>query len=280
MVSAIDFSWARPSPQSIKAAGVTYVLRYLARGGGGKVLTANEAKEYLNVGLGVALNFEQEADAPKKGASRGVEDARFANDLADTIGAPKDAWIWYSCDTFATLQQVAPYYKGVQDVGRRPSAYYGGFPVGLQLQAQGIVKGVWCANAASWSGYRSWGAMAEAARGTNVCMIQHLDHPLPGLNPNDYDYNEVLKMTPMWGLTHPPEPPKKKVRKMYFFFRVPDAATDQGKRDVWVSDGIYYERTTPDQLAAMQWICASQGMNTNIGTMTKAQLGNMQRVGP
>lgn len=67
---------------------------------------------------------------------------------------------------------------------------------------------------------------------------------------------------------------------MFFFFTVPDAGTPEGRKDVYVSDGIVYNRTTPPQLAALQFQARLQGISVNIGTMTKAQLGNMQRVGP
>ncbi len=80
--------------------------------------------------------------------------------------------------------------------------------------------------------------------------------------------------------TPPPVPPKPKGHELTFFFRVPDAATDAGRKDVYVSNGIVYERTTADQLKALLFVAGGQGLPTNIGTMTKAQIGNMERVGP
>ena len=191
--TAMDFSGARPPVDQVDV-----IFRYLSRSGGPKVLTADEAHAYIAMGKGIALNFEDDADNAKRGAQQGIADATFANDLADELGAPNDVWVWYSCDTAATFNDVLPYYQAIRDVGRRPAAFYGGLHVGLELQAAGIVAGVWCANAASWSGYRSWHAMAPEAR-QKAHVLQHVDHPLAGIEPKAYDYNEVFIPFPTWG---------------------------------------------------------------------------------
>jgi hypothetical protein len=196
----MDFSGARPPVDQ-----VDYIFRYLSRSGGPKVLTADEAHGYIAKGKAVVLNFEDAADNALRGAAQGASDAVFANDLADKLGAPSDAWIFYSCDTAATTQQVQPYYQAAHNVGRRPVAYYGGLGVGMDLKRAGIVAGVWCANAASWSGFRTWEAMAAVAR-TQAHVLQHVDHPLQGIPPSAYDYNEVLIPFPCWGRSVAPGP--------------------------------------------------------------------------
>lgn len=109
-------------------------------------------------------------------------------------------------------------------------------------------------------------------------------HDSPGSNtvcPGTHTYERQAEVVAACKPAPPvPPPPKKKVTKLLFFFRVPDAATAEGRADVYVSDGIYFQRTTPDQLKALQVFATQQGLSTAIGTMTKAQLGNMQRVGP
>ena len=80
----------------------------------------------------------------------------------------------------------------------------------------------------------------------------------------------------------PPEPPKprppRKVKDVYFFFRCSDAATEDGRKVVYVSDGVYYQPTIMEQLSAMQFIAGSQGYSTGIGSLTKKQIGHMVRV--
>lgn len=203
MRTAIDFSSSRPAPAAIKAAGVTVNIRYLTRARGPKCLTRAEAELYWPLGIAVAPNFEDAANNALKGAGQGTADGIFANQLADELDIPAGVWIWYSCDTAATYDQVAPYYRALQELARRPVAFYGPLGVGLQLKAAGFVVGVWCANAASWSGYKTWDSMAAAARATGAHMLQHLDHPLAGIPAQAYDLNEILQPFPTWGAAAP-----------------------------------------------------------------------------
>ena len=58
-----DFSYARPVPAAIKAAGYVGVWRYLSGGTPGKDITFAEFESYLNTGLGVGLVWETSAQA-------------------------------------------------------------------------------------------------------------------------------------------------------------------------------------------------------------------------
>lgn len=203
MIAGVDFSDSRPAIAALKAAGVKVVMRYLTRAPGPKCLTVDEAHGYIAAGIGVGLNFEDAAGNALKGAAEGIADAQFANDLADQLGAPADAWIWYSCDTGARYQQVAPYYRAVHGAGGRPAAFYGPLPVGQQLKTEGVIVGVWVADAASWSGFKSWDMLAIAARGGGAHILQHLDHPLAGIPAAAYDFDEILQPFPTWGGSAP-----------------------------------------------------------------------------
>lgn len=70
----------------------------------------------------------------------------------------------------------------------------------------------------------------------------------------------------------PPAPPAgqpKKGIKAMFFFRIPDADTEDRRRRVWVSDGLTRRAVESDlELKSLQFIYASQGLpNVNIGEL-------------
>jgi hypothetical protein len=199
----MDYSGARPPFDQVDV-----VFRYI--GDSDACISADEARRILAAGKGIAPNFEQAKDQPLRGAAQGTKDAAYANDHLDALGCPTHVWVWYSCDTAATFDQVAPYYRAVAAAGRRPVAFYGGLQTGLALVNAGIVKGVWCANAASWSGFHSWEAMVADAQ-ANAHVLQFLSHPLVGVEPKAYDYDEIYKPFPTWGgTTGTAEPAKEK----------------------------------------------------------------------
>jgi hypothetical protein len=200
----IDYSFARPDPHVIKAAGVVGVMRYLSHPSS-KDLSAAEAHALLDVGLWIGLNWETTANrAITGGATGGAADAASANNLADSIGAPHNIPIFYSVDTAPTDEQaIEEYFKGVRSQGRRPVGVYGGLGLGLHLRAKNIAEYVWVANAASWSGFSHWDAMANAARISPAHLLQHVDRPLPGLPPTAYDLDETINYFPAWGRKAP-----------------------------------------------------------------------------
>ena len=178
-------------------------MRYLSHDTSGKTLTRAEADSYHAAGIAVGLNFEDGTSNALGGAVQGMADAKFANQLADSLGAPADVEIWYSCDTNATFAQAAPYYRGAKSVGGRPVSFYGSLHIGLVLKAEGTVLNVWAANAASWSGYGSWDQLAVGARASSAAMLQHLDHPFAAIPAGDYDFDEILHPFSTWGGTTP-----------------------------------------------------------------------------
>lgn len=196
---AIDESNARDSVHDIVAAGVSTVMRYLAPPDWPKALSAAEADLYLAAGLRVGLNYETTAQRPTEGVAAGVADARSANGFADAIGAPKDVPIFYSCDSAHTWPQVAAYYVGAKSVPGRPVGVYGPLSVCTGLVHDGVGRYTWVTNAASWSGFRTWDALASAARtAPQPNMLQHVDRPL-ALPAGTYDLNEILVPFPRWG---------------------------------------------------------------------------------
>lgn len=209
MTSAIDYSFQRPAPAAIKAAGIAGVIRYVT--GKDKALSATEAQSLRANGLWIGLVHEGAAGDALLGRQKGVEDTLADTHALDLILCPRSAVVFYACDTFATVDQVRPYFQGVHSIAARPVGWYGGLGVGLQLHAEGLVDYVWAANATSWSGFATFPELEAAAHAHRIAMLQHLDHPFPSIPASAYDYDEVITPFPAWGFTPqeaPVVPPK------------------------------------------------------------------------
>lgn len=78
--------------------GVSFVCRYLVPQGMGKDITAAEAKNLHDAGLGILLCWEIGAADIKKGAEQGTKDGARAKALAQGFGVPSGTTIFYACD--------------------------------------------------------------------------------------------------------------------------------------------------------------------------------------
>lgn len=193
MAAVADYSFSRPDPHALKAAGYGGVMRYLAPDNPsthGKLIFPAEYQALLAAGLTVTLNFEWTTTRATQGHDAGYSDAQVAGQQADALGYPAGSAIYYSVDESATVDAVRPYFQGIHDAGGRPAGFYGGQPIGLELMREGLVSHLWVANAASWSGFPSWDSL-RANVAPEAHLIQHLDHPL-GFD-GQVDHNEVLR---------------------------------------------------------------------------------------
>lgn len=195
----IDYSFQRPAPTAIKAAGCAGVVRYVT--GKDKALSAVEAQALLGNGLWIGLVHEGAAGDAKLGAPKGRDDELADTAALDLIGCPRSAVVFKACDTFTTVDQVRPYFQGVRSVKARPTGWYGGLGVGLQLHVEGLVDHIWAANATSWSGFSNFAELEAAAHAHGIDMLQHLDHPFTSLPSGAYDYDEIITPFPAWGFT-------------------------------------------------------------------------------
>jgi hypothetical protein len=122
----IDYSYGRPSMQSIKDAGYKGVMRYL--GDDGRCIFAAERDQLLGAGLGIGLIWETSASRPLAGYQAGIDDAHSANRFADQLGAPGTR-IYYAVDFAPTTAElngpVSDYFHGVMSVNARPPRAYG-----------------------------------------------------------------------------------------------------------------------------------------------------------
>lgn len=128
-----DYAFTHPSPAALKAAGITFVCRYLSTDPA-KDINATELAALHEAGISVVLNWETTADFTLGGASRGMVDARSARAQANALGAPGSIPIYYSADFDVTSSQIATvldYLHGAADAEGSKSlvGVYGGYAV-------------------------------------------------------------------------------------------------------------------------------------------------------
>lgn len=153
---ALDYSYGRPDPAQLAAAGIRLVSRYLSHDTG-KNLTAAEARALHAAGIGILLNWESVEGRPLGGAATGGMDGRDAAALCEQIGAPHGLTIYYSCDTDTTPGQwpiIADYYAaaGKATAGRYQVGVYGEADLIDYLHRQGVVTSEW--QTVAWSNGR------------------------------------------------------------------------------------------------------------------------------
>lgn len=153
----LDYAGGRPSGASLKAAGVSFVCRYLTDGGPGlpgKQLLASEFNDLIANGIAVVFNWETTANFMLGGAAKGRADATTALNYIHSIGGPANPVVYFSADFDATPAQQAPindYLAAAGEVlGRDHVGIYGGYwPLSRALNA-GVCKYAWQTEA--WSG--------------------------------------------------------------------------------------------------------------------------------
>lgn len=152
----MDYSYARPTMQSIVAYGAIGAMRYL--GNDSRCIFAAERDDLLAHGLGIGLIWETSANRVLSGAPGGRQDAELANSYANTLGAPGSTPIYYATDYHALEPDISgaicDYYRAASDYGGREVRSYGGAPVLDHLANHLGLRGGWQPAAASWSDYR------------------------------------------------------------------------------------------------------------------------------
>lgn len=90
----IDYAWGRPDPESIKALGYSFVVRYLSHDSS-KNLTVAERKALVAAGLNVVIVWESTAGRALQGAAAGAADGAEARRQAALLGfGPKTVIYW------------------------------------------------------------------------------------------------------------------------------------------------------------------------------------------
>lgn len=124
--------------ETLKREGYSFVARYLVPNTGGtawKALTASEAKIIRDAGLAIMLCWETTAARVKGGRVYGEEDALAARKLAEDMGIPAGAVIYFAADYNVPDAD----YSAVNAYLSAACEYIGKYRVGLYGH-EGIVK--------------------------------------------------------------------------------------------------------------------------------------------
>jgi len=136
-----------PSIASMKAAGVSFVCRYLSFVNPlteGKLLKADEARALHQAGIAIVSNYEWYEKRPLEGEASGIADAKIAAEQHAACGGPADRPIYFSVDMDVDGSQVADYFRGVASVlGLARTGAYGSFKVLTYLFDNHLIEWGW-----------------------------------------------------------------------------------------------------------------------------------------
>jgi Rv2525c-like, glycoside hydrolase-like domain len=178
----VDYSFSRPSVNELKAAGVTFVCRYIGTASSGKNLTASEVEALQHAGIDIVANYEaSSAGWMQGGRTVGVTAAKVAHADAVRLGMPSDRPIYFSADYNATYDQyktqIRPCLQGAASViGASRVGIYGGLEQVDWAFGDGAARWVWQTYA--WS-YGNWSKHSR--------IQQYRNHQTLGSGIVDYD---------------------------------------------------------------------------------------------
>lgn len=139
------------------ANGVSFVCRYLVPQGMGKDITAAEAKNLHDAGLGILLCWEIGGEAFKNGAAQGANDGARARALAESFGIPSGTCIFFACDyniPDRDLIMAEQYMLAAQAaLGKYEAGAYGPLKLVEFLRDRGVCRKFW--QCVAWSPYFS-----------------------------------------------------------------------------------------------------------------------------
>ncbi|HEY5040662.1 MAG TPA: glycoside hydrolase domain-containing protein [Verrucomicrobiae bacterium] len=142
----VDYASNHPNLSALKAAGYSFVIRYVSASGNAKNITSSEAQSLQSAGLDIILVFESTANEMQNGYSAGVADANTAVTVATAAGAPQNFFCYFACDFDAQPSDqtaINAYLDGAASVlGVARVGFYGGYdPLKSVLDAGKAAKG-------------------------------------------------------------------------------------------------------------------------------------------
>lgn len=182
MARGLDFSFARPSPESVKSGGYDFICRYLSAVPG-KNISADEASHAFSAGLSIALVWESTAARALDGFAAGSEDAQNALQVAQQANCGNIPAIYFAVDfdaSEADQVKIDDYLKGAASV--------------LGLPRVGVYGGYWVVKRCFDNGTVSWGWQTYAWSGKNWDDRAHLRQIQNGVKFNgmDVDIDETI----------------------------------------------------------------------------------------
>ncbi len=259
MAQVVDYSFSRPSPQSIAQAGYVGALRYLS-GGGQKDLTVSELVALRAEGLSVGVVWETFANRASQGSAAGEADAVQANGQADHLGFGDDQPIYFAVDFQASVLSVSPYFDGVLTGSKRPVGIYGHYDLIEFFVGTGRIRYGWQCAAWSGTGAGTGGTIQNRRVSAHACLFQRVGYVLN----NTADVDDVLAAD--WGQwprpdgpapTPTPQPSPGDDVQDVRFIRV------DGDPAVYVTDGAGMNAHHVTSLQAQRYIIANSP-NTNL----------------
>jgi murein L,D-transpeptidase YcbB/YkuD len=158
-ITGIDYAYGRPTPESLRSAGISFVCRYLSYNGQAgysnpKDLSGPEVTLLHGAGVSIVLNYESTGVFMQGGYTAGMATARWARAEADGLGVPSSLPIYYSADFNADEAQIATvldFMHGASDAegSKARVGVYGSYAVVEAAAAAGFTY-LWQTSA--WSG--------------------------------------------------------------------------------------------------------------------------------
>lgn len=178
MIEGIDYSFSRPSPQEVKAAGKEFVCRYISGDfrhddDGQKDLSIQERDALFAAGLAIVLVWETDGrTGPLAGGAAAPGDAAAAIAEARELGAPPGTGIYFAVDfgaSAADAQAIRDYAIGVRDACRA-AGYRAGIYGGLATEQDvaDVTDLLWQTYAWSSGNWNAGAALRQYANGATV----------------------------------------------------------------------------------------------------------------
>lgn len=150
--SGVDYAWGIPGGKNIRALGYNFVCRYLSFNSE-KNLSPAEVTDLKANKLGIVLVWESTERRALDGFDAGVIDVSEALELANSLGAPDAAPIYFACDydfSYIQQQKVNDYFAGIASViPVEKIGIYAGYDVISRALNANIAKYAWQTSA--WS---------------------------------------------------------------------------------------------------------------------------------
>lgn len=229
----VDYALGRPHPKAIRAAGYTFVVRYVSTPGNRKNLDAAEVAALHAAGLDLVVVFERGEARALDGLGAGRLDGVSAKHQADALGAPARAAIYAAVDFDPTPDQllaVRHYLDGfAQGCSPHPAGVYGGYAT--IDAALGQVPYVWQAGA--WSHGREHPA-ADLRQHVGTVVVDGVDCDVDDALASDYGgWRPSPAAAPhQQPTTSPRRPPATTPGEHVTLIRLPD------HDPVYITDGI------------------------------------------
>src|SRR5579871_885930 len=149
MAEVADYSWARPSPAALVAAGYKGVIRYVSHDTTGKNIDPEELHALQAAGMSVTLAWEAgNQQAFSSGAAGGQADAISANQMSDALGYPSDCVIYFVLEDPNQLPtsawpEIDAYAAAAKRSSKRPIGGYGSQAYVEHALDMGIITKGW-----------------------------------------------------------------------------------------------------------------------------------------